>query len=112
MVWTRPKRILTTHFPFQLIEFAYSRSSHVEFGENTRLALSHLYLRGWDAQYETLDYPPAAGPYAIYEKGDFFENIGYALTRVRPLQANALLALSFIYYVVLFIFPQLYFLYH
>ncbi|VDP79065.1 unnamed protein product [Echinostoma caproni] len=65
-----------------LIEFAFSRSSHVAFGEDSRLAFSHLFLREWDPQYETLDYPPAAGPYAVYERDDFFENIGYALTRI------------------------------
>ncbi|TNN15036.1 Mucolipin-2 [Schistosoma japonicum] len=65
----------------QLIEFGFYRAAHVSFGELSHKAFCHLYLRQWDSQYETLDYPPATGDYAVYRVNDFYEHVGYAITQ-------------------------------
>ncbi|KAA3676055.1 uncharacterized protein DEA37_0003168 [Paragonimus westermani] len=79
----------------QLIVFGMERSAHVSFGEDSRLTFSHLYLRDWDPQYETLDYPPAAGPYAVYEKSDFYQNVGYVITQFNNTREIAIGAYAF-----------------
>ncbi|KAK4468151.1 hypothetical protein MN116_008316 [Schistosoma mekongi] len=65
----------------QLIEFGFYRAAHVSFGDLSHKAFCHLYLRQWDSQYETLDYPPATGDYAVYKVNDFYEHVGYAVTQ-------------------------------
>ncbi|KAF8564128.1 hypothetical protein P879_05867 [Paragonimus westermani] len=79
----------------QLIVFGMERSAHVSFGEDSRLTFSHLYLRDWDPQYETLDYPPAAGPYAVYEISDFYQNVGYVITQFNNTREIAIGAYTF-----------------
>lgn len=46
------------------------------------MVFNHLFLNDWDPQYETLPYPPSAGPYAIYTKEQFYLNVGFALKQV------------------------------
>ncbi|CAH8618013.1 unnamed protein product [Schistosoma rodhaini] len=65
----------------QLIEFGFYRAAHVSFGDVSHKAFCHLYLRQWDSQYETLDYPPATGDYAVYTVNDFYEHVGYTITQ-------------------------------
>ncbi|CAH8626924.1 unnamed protein product [Schistosoma rodhaini] len=65
----------------QLIEFGFYRAAHVSFGDVSHKAFCHLYLRQWDSQYETLDYPPATGDYAVYTINDFYEHVGYTITQ-------------------------------
>ncbi|CAH8647854.1 unnamed protein product [Dicrocoelium dendriticum] len=55
-----------------------------------------MYLRSWGTQYETLDYPPAAGPYAVYQKSDFFLTVGYAITRYNQTRELAVGEYSFV----------------
>ncbi|VDP39705.1 unnamed protein product [Schistosoma curassoni] len=55
--------------------------AHVSFGDVSHKAFCHLYLRQWDSQYETLDYPPATGDYAVYTINDFYEHVGYTITQ-------------------------------
>ncbi|KAG5455200.1 Mucolipin-3 [Clonorchis sinensis] len=74
----------------QLIVFGQDRSAHVSFGENSRLAFSHLYLRDWNPQYETLDYPPASGPYAAYQQDEFYLMLGYTITQFNKTESIAI----------------------
>ncbi|KAL3868784.1 hypothetical protein ACJMK2_041545 [Sinanodonta woodiana] len=50
----------------QLIQFGFTRSSFVEYVHRTGVALKHLYLKEWQSTYETMPYPSASGPYAVY----------------------------------------------
>ena len=69
-------------FP-QLCIFGSTRSAHVSFLETSTVAFKHLYLCDWDPSYETLPYPPATGPYAIYTIPDFYKYVNYAMEQVR-----------------------------
>ncbi|GAA50313.1 mucolipin-1 [Clonorchis sinensis] len=60
----------------QLIFYSLDRSAQAAFGEDSRVAFCHLYLLDWSAQYETLDYPPASGPYAAYQQEEFYLMLG------------------------------------
>jgi len=72
------KVILVT---IQLCVIGSNRSSHVSFLEKSTVAFKHLYLYNWDPTYETLPYPPASGPYAVYTIPDFYECVNYAMMR-------------------------------
>lgn len=63
--------------------FGFSRSSHVNFVEKSNTAFRHLYLKGWTAAYETLPYPPSTGPFAVYTIPEFYDNVDFAMERVR-----------------------------
>ncbi|CAH8860886.1 unnamed protein product [Trichobilharzia szidati] len=74
----------------QLIHFGFNRAAHVSFGELSHTAFCHLYLHRWDSQYETLDYPPATGVYAVYTIDAFYEHVGYAITQFNKTKELAL----------------------
>ncbi|XP_053954347.1 mucolipin-3-like isoform X2 [Anastrepha ludens] len=63
----------------QLCLFAHSRYNHINYTWDNRIAFSHLFLRGWDASLEVESYPPSVGPFALYEKSDFYNTIDYAV---------------------------------
>ncbi len=52
------------------------------FLEKSSVAFSHLYLLNWTPAYETLPYPPASGPYAVYTIPDFYKTVDYVQSRV------------------------------
>ena len=62
--------------------FGYERSSFMEYVEKNNIALKHLYLEKWDPSYETMPYPPATGPYAIYTKDELHQHINFAMRQV------------------------------
>uniref|UniRef100_A0A034VPR4 Mucolipin-3 n=1 Tax=Bactrocera dorsalis TaxID=27457 RepID=A0A034VPR4_BACDO len=70
------KIILVT---MQLCLFAHSRYNHINYTWDNRIAFSHLFLRGWDSSREVESYPPSVGPFALYEKSDFYDTIDYAV---------------------------------
>ena len=63
----------------QLCLFAHSRYNHINYTWDNRIAFSHLFLRGWDSSREVESYPPSVGPFALYEKTEFFDTIDYAV---------------------------------
>ncbi|XP_036326382.1 mucolipin-3-like isoform X1 [Rhagoletis pomonella] len=63
----------------QLCLFAHSRYNHINYTWDNRIAFSHLFLRGWDSSREVESYPPSVGPFALYEKSDFYNTIDYAV---------------------------------
>ncbi|XP_030372669.1 mucolipin-3-like isoform X2 [Scaptodrosophila lebanonensis] len=70
------KIILVT---IQLCLFAHARYKHINYTWDNRIAFSHLFLKGWDSSREVESYPPAVGPFALYEKDAFFQTIDYAV---------------------------------
>ncbi|CAD7005200.1 mucolipin-3 [Ceratitis capitata] len=70
------KIILVT---MQLCLFAHSRYNHINYTWDNRIAFSHLFLRGWDSSREVESYPPSVGPFALYEKSEFYDTIDYAV---------------------------------
>lgn len=80
-------RVFTKRFAehpvyFQLSMFGNWRSSHVNFVEKSAVAFEHLYLLNWSPAFETLPYPPASGPYAVYTIPDFYNMVNFLQTRV------------------------------
>ncbi|CAL8083712.1 unnamed protein product [Calicophoron daubneyi] len=69
--------VVTTQIAF----FGFGLSAHVQYADNSKVAFSHLFMKDWDPQYETLNYPPATGFFALYDETSFYEFIGYAVTR-------------------------------
>ncbi|KAL5017324.1 hypothetical protein ScPMuIL_006913 [Solemya velum] len=63
----------------QLIQFGYERTSFVEYVQSNTIAMKHLYLRDWNAGYETMPYPPAAGVYALYEIPELYAHINFVM---------------------------------
>ncbi|CAL8083714.1 unnamed protein product [Calicophoron daubneyi] len=74
----------------QLISFGTSRSAHVVYGESSTVSFSHLYLKDWEPDYETLNYPPATGKFAIYQIKEFYENVGHTIIQINDTEKNAL----------------------
>lgn len=63
----------------QLCLFAHSRYNHINYTWDNRIAFSHLFLKGWDSSREVESYPPAVGPFALYEKTEFFNTVQFAV---------------------------------
>lgn len=63
----------------QLCLFAYSRYNHVNYTWDNKVTFSHLFLLGWDPQFEVQSYPPSVGPLSIYKQDGYFETIDYAI---------------------------------
>ena len=54
----------------------------MNFVEKSTVAFKHLYLMNWAPSFETLPYPPASGPYAVYTIPEFYDMVNYIQTRV------------------------------
>ncbi|XP_054279636.1 mucolipin-3-like isoform X1 [Macrosteles quadrilineatus] len=63
----------------QLCLFAHSRYNHVNYTWDNRISFSHLFLKGWTEEREVNAYPPNLGPFAIYNKDDFYDTLDYAV---------------------------------
>ncbi|ESO94525.1 hypothetical protein LOTGIDRAFT_118439 [Lottia gigantea] len=63
----------------QVVIFAGQRSGTVDYFERNKLALKHIFLKNWEAAYETMPYPPAVGNYAVYTKQDLIDHIDHIM---------------------------------
>ena len=70
------KIILVT---LQLLIFGFDMSSHMSQESNAIISFRELFLSNWDPVREVMTYPPAAGPYAVYSKDDFYSSVDYAV---------------------------------
>lgn len=59
----------------QLVLFGTSSYSYQQQHRDTTVALHHIFLSGWDSVREIANYPPAAGPYAVYTKLEFYRHV-------------------------------------
>lgn len=66
----------------QLYIFAQNRNEYIYYDYNNQLAFSHLFLKVWDASREVSNYPPAAGPLALYQAVEFYKNADFIVQRV------------------------------
>lgn len=73
---------------FQLFLFASFRDSHISYVRTTEVAFSHMFLQGWDVSREVLQYPPAAGPLAIYTKDELTGYVEFAVKNVRTIKVS------------------------
>lgn len=54
----------------------------MNYGFNNKISFSHLFLKNWDASREVTNYPPTAGPFAIYTIDEFYESVDFVFSRV------------------------------
>lgn len=47
--------------------------------QNTRSSFRHMFLFDWTAIRDVVSYPPSTGPYAVYTKPDFYNNIDHVV---------------------------------
>ncbi|KAK7101278.1 hypothetical protein V1264_024080 [Littorina saxatilis] len=78
----------------QMVQFGKQRSEMVEFIARTDTALKHLVLKDWSATYETMTYPPATGPFAVYTVDDLLDSIQYTWEKYYSLPATSLATIS------------------
>lgn len=63
--------------------FGAQRENTLEYFERSDVTYRHLLLKDWNIAYETLPYPPAAGPYAVYNLSELFDHMNAVMERVR-----------------------------
>jgi mucolipin len=63
----------------QLMIFGFDMSSYLSQEGNMIVSFREIFLTNWDPVREVMAYPPAAGPYAIYTKEDFYSSVDYAI---------------------------------
>ncbi|KFM57639.1 Mucolipin-3, partial [Stegodyphus mimosarum] len=47
--------------------------------QHTASSFRHIFLLGWTPLRDVVSYPPSTGPYAVYTKPEFFQNIDYVI---------------------------------
>jgi hypothetical protein len=70
------KMILVTA---QLVIFSSEMSRYLTHQGNIGVTFREIMLVNWDSVREVMSYPPAAGPYAIYTKDEFYESLDHAI---------------------------------
>src|SRR5690606_24370528 len=63
----------------QLVLFGYDSYASPQQHRDTTVALHHMFLRNWDSVREIAAYPPAAGPYAVYTKKEFYQHLNHVV---------------------------------
>ncbi|XP_052781865.1 mucolipin-3-like [Mya arenaria] len=63
----------------QIFKFGNDRSNFNSVVNRGHIALRHLFLKDWDATWETLPYPPSRGEFALYVVDDLTDAINFAV---------------------------------
>lgn len=79
----------------QISLFGSTRYSHTTFYNDNTISLSHLFLLKWESTRDVKAYPPAAGPFAVYTKNDFYASVDFAVSRYATLRDSALGSYSY-----------------
>ncbi|WAR25214.1 MCLN1-like protein [Mya arenaria] len=74
----------------QMFSFGHDRGNFSSTVNRGHLALRHLLLKGWDASWETLPYPPAQGDFALYSIEDLTEAVDFAVERYFNAEKDAI----------------------
>lgn len=54
----------------------------MNYALNSKVTFSHLFVLNWDSNLEVLNYPPVSGPFAVYQKSEFYDSINFAINQV------------------------------
>lgn len=57
---------------------------------NTEVSLRHIFLKNWKAGRDNVVYPPSFGPYAVYTKSQFFENVNFVVDKHSSISLSSL----------------------
>ncbi|XP_052283100.1 mucolipin-3-like isoform X2 [Dreissena polymorpha] len=74
----------------QMFNFGNDRANFSNVVSRGHLALRHLFLKGWDATWETLPYPPAHGDFAVYTIDDLVAGINFAVQRYYNVEKDSI----------------------
>lgn len=47
--------------------------------QNMGSSFRHMFLKDWTAIRDVVSYPPSTGPYAVYTKSNFYENVNHVV---------------------------------
>lgn len=64
----------------QLLVFGSNMSKYLTHQGNMVVTFRELFMSDWDTVREVMTYPPAAGPYAVYTKDDFYTHVNHVVT--------------------------------
>ncbi|KRX93818.1 Mucolipin-3, partial [Trichinella pseudospiralis] len=81
IIFVTLQRLLMLLVDQQLVCFGDMRMGHVNFMEESRTSLRHIFLQGWDAERDVKAYPPNSGPYAIYSTEEFYSQLTHAVVQ-------------------------------
>lgn len=74
----------------QMIKFGHDRGNFSSVVNRGHITLKHLLVKGWDASWETLPYPPAHGDFAVYTISDWEAGINFAVERYHNAEKDAI----------------------
>ncbi|XP_064473886.1 mucolipin-3-like [Ornithodoros turicata] len=74
----------------QLVLFGTDSYSYQQQHRDTTIALHHIFLSGWDSVREVAAYPPAAGPYAVYTKREFYDHVNQVVKMYSNITTSAI----------------------
>lgn len=74
----------------QLVLFGTDSYSYQQQHRDTTIALHHIFLSGWDSVREVAAYPPAAGPYAVYTKREFYDHVNQVVRQYANITTSAI----------------------
>uniref|UniRef100_A0A5S6QE51 PKD_channel domain-containing protein n=1 Tax=Trichuris muris TaxID=70415 RepID=A0A5S6QE51_TRIMR len=72
----------------QLYNFGDMRMAHVNFIEESKASLRHIFLPQWSSERDVISYPPNSAPYAIYSLEDFYAHLTYAVVQYYKLNVT------------------------
>lgn len=74
----------------QLVAFGTSQFSLNKFYEGNQESFEHLFLKDWNAGYDSKAYPKSDELYAIYEKEVLYRHLDYVAFQFANLETNAI----------------------
>lgn len=74
----------------QLVLFGSDSYAFQEQHRDTTIALHHMFLKDWDSVREIAAYPPAAGPYAVYTKSEFYMHVDNVVRQYSNITTTAI----------------------
>lgn len=74
----------------QLLVFGSNMSKYLTHQGNMVVTFRELFMSDWDTVREVMTYPPAAGPYAVYTKDDFYLHVNHVVTTYATLTDSAI----------------------
>ncbi|KAL4227191.1 Mucolipin-2 [Mactra antiquata] len=74
----------------QMLLYGNDRAKFNSIVHRGHLTLRHLLLKGWDASWETVPYPPAHGDFAVYTINSLEEGIDFAVQQYYNAEIDAI----------------------
>uniref|UniRef100_A0A1I7V7J6 Mucolipin-3 n=1 Tax=Loa loa TaxID=7209 RepID=A0A1I7V7J6_LOALO len=79
----------------QLILFAELRMSHIDFMDETHTVIRHKFLKNWNAERDTLIYPPSSGRYSVYTGTDIIDQFAFMVVAYYSIKEDSFASFSY-----------------